>query len=92
MPYDPNNSGSLGRNDKKGDNPKRPDYRGKCTVAGVEYYIAGWIKESTQGRNAGSKFISMRFEPVEKPEAHQNEAQQPDTAPNHSDTNDDPPF
>ena len=33
-------SGVLFKNDK-GDNPKRPDYRGSITVAGVDYNISG---------------------------------------------------
>ena len=51
-------SGVLFKNDK-GDNPKRPDYRGSITVAGVDYNISGWIKES---QKTGDKFMSLRVE------------------------------
>lgn len=51
-------SGVLFKNDK-GDNPKRPDYRGSITVAGVDYNISGWIKES---QKTGDKFLSLRVE------------------------------
>ena len=52
--YDNKNKWVLYKNDK-GDNPKRPDYTGKEVDAdGVEYKIAGWIRESSKG----TKFIS----------------------------------
>ena len=53
------NSGVLFKNDK-GDNPKRPDYRGSIAVAGVDYNISGWIRES---KKSGDKFMSLRVEP-----------------------------
>ena len=59
MPYDNNNSGLLGKNDRKTD-PKHPDYKGNCQVDGVEYWISGWIKQKKDG--SGS-FLSLRFEP-----------------------------
>lgn len=46
-------SGALFRNDK-GDNPKRPDYRGDVMIAGVKYKLAGWVKECSKG-----KFLSL---------------------------------
>lgn len=46
-------SGQLFKNDK-GDNPKRPDYRGSITIGGVEYELAAWIKEGQRG-----KFMSL---------------------------------
>ena len=53
------NSGVLFKNDK-GDNPKRPDYRGSIAVAGVDYNISGWIRES---KKSGDKFLSLKVEP-----------------------------
>ena len=53
------NSGVLFKNDK-GDNPKRPDYRGSIAVAGVDYNISGWIRES---KKTGDKFMSLKVEP-----------------------------
>ncbi len=52
-------SGALFKNDK-GDNPKRPDYRGDCALNGVQYEIAAWIKD---GRNG--KFMSLSIKPKE---------------------------
>ena len=52
------NSGVLFKNDK-GDNPKRPDYRGSLAVAGVDYNISGWIRES---KKTGDKFLSLKVE------------------------------
>ncbi len=37
----------------KGDNPKRPDYRGTIQINGVKYELSGWLKDSPKG-----KFIS----------------------------------
>lgn len=57
--YDNSNSAVLFRNDK-GNNPKRPDYRGSGNWNGQEFNISGWVKEA---RRDGSKFLSLRFEP-----------------------------
>ena len=64
MAYDNSNSGTLSRNadkNKEGANPKWPDYKGKATVNGVEYWISGWVKAKD-----GSKFISLSFKPKEE--------------------------
>lgn len=49
-------TGALFKNDK-GDNDKRPDYRGDCLIDGVTYKIAAWLKDGNKG-----KFMSLRFE------------------------------
>jgi hypothetical protein len=54
------NSGSIAKNDK-GDNPKRPDYKGSCEVDGVAYWIAAWVKKGDKG-----PFLSLSFDPKEK--------------------------
>lgn len=54
MPYDAKNSFTLGKNNK-GDNAKRPDYRGEVIIDGKAYKLSGWIR--TKGSD-GSKFIS----------------------------------
>lgn len=59
--YDNTNTFTLFKNDK-GDNPKRPDYRGKVNVEGVEYRISGWIREA---KKDGTKFISGSVELME---------------------------
>lgn len=46
-------SGALFKNDKQG-NEKRPDYRGDITLGGVQYEIAGWLKDGKRG-----KFLSL---------------------------------
>lgn len=57
--YDSELSFALFTNDK-GENPKRPDYRGTIQVNGVLYDLSGWKKEIKNGQNAGKKFISGR--------------------------------
>ena len=52
------NSGVLFKNDK-GENLKRPDYRCSIAVAGVDYNISGWIRES---KKSGDKFLSLKVE------------------------------
>ncbi len=64
MAYDSNNTFILRRNDK-GDNPKRPDYRGEVTVDGKTYELAGWIREPRNG--SGKKFVSGTVKPKEPP-------------------------
>lgn len=49
MAYEPKDgNGALFKNDK-GDNDKRPDYRGNLMVGGVLYELAGWIKQGKNG-------------------------------------------
>jgi hypothetical protein len=55
--FDKTNTWTLNKNDK-GDNPKRPDYRGTVNINGVEYTLSGWMRESPNG-----KFISGPVEP-----------------------------
>lgn len=53
------NSGTLFKNDK-GDNDKRPDYKGDCNIYGDLFEIGAWIKEGKNG-----KFMSLSFKPKE---------------------------
>lgn len=62
--YDNNNSGALFKNDKEG-NDKRPDYKGKSEVAGVQYYVSAWIRQS----KAGKTYMSLKYEPVDAAQA-----------------------
>ena len=50
--YNNTNTFTLNKNDK-GDNHKRPDYRGKLNVDGIEFTLSGWVREGANG-----KFIS----------------------------------
>ncbi len=59
MNYDPNMKGVLFKNDK-GDNDKRPDYRGSAVINNVDYNISGWIKAS---KKSGDKYMSLKIEP-----------------------------
>ena len=59
------NSGTLFKNDK-GDNPKRPDYRGDMLVEGTLYELSAWIKEGNKG-----KFMSLSCKPKEAAPAKQ---------------------
>lgn len=49
----------LFKNDK-GDNPKRPDYRGKLYLHGEEYKISAWVQEKKDG--SGEKYMKGRIE------------------------------
>jgi hypothetical protein len=51
------NSGSMRRNDKGGVE-SRPDYKGSLNVAGVDYWLSGWIKDSDDG-----KWMSLSVQP-----------------------------
>ena len=58
--YDNNLSGVLFKNDK-GDNEKRPDYKGSAEIEGVQYWVSAWIREGAKG-----KFMSMKYERKEQ--------------------------
>lgn len=55
MPYDENNSGTLGRNKKKTE-PNHPDHTGTLKIDGVEYWINAWVKEN---KTTKEKFFSL---------------------------------
>jgi hypothetical protein len=57
--YDNNLSGVLFKNDK-GDNEKRPDYKGSAEIEGVQYWVSAWIRDGAKG-----KFMSMKYEAKE---------------------------
>lgn len=52
-------SGILFVNDK-GDNPKRPDYRGEIVINGFLYKLSGWVREGKKGQ-----FISLAAQVAE---------------------------
>ena len=54
--------GALFRNDK-GDNPSRPDYRGRCTIGGREYRISSWLRTA---QATGATYMSLAFTAVEQ--------------------------
>jgi hypothetical protein len=57
--YDNNLSGVLFKN-VKGDNEKRPDYKGSAEIEGVQYWVSAWIRDGAKG-----KFMSMKYEAKE---------------------------
>jgi hypothetical protein len=57
------NAGALFRADKKGV-AKRPDYSGRVKIAGVEYWLSGWVKQ--HDGVAGGSYISLAFRPIEE--------------------------
>lgn len=81
------NRGTLGRN-KRREKDTHPEYSGQCTIAGVDYWVSGWVK--TSGRD-GEKFFSLSFR--EKTERARDlvPEQKPATAPA-PDLDDDIPF
>ena len=59
--YDNKLSGALFKNDK-GDNEKRPDYKGSFTDAeGREFWVSSWLKETKDGK----KYLSLSMQPKE---------------------------
>jgi hypothetical protein len=67
MAYDNNNSGILARNDRK-TTDKHPDFSGSCEIAGVQYWISGWVKEGKPGsKMQGNRFFSLAFKAKDAP-------------------------
>ena len=67
MPYDNNLTGVLFKNDRK-EKETHPDYKGSCEVEGVEYWVAGWIKEGKKGKFMSLKLTDKREDkPAKKP-------------------------
>lgn len=56
------NTGILFKNHDKAGERER-DYKGEATIAGVKYWVSGWIKT---GKN-GSKFLTFSFKPKDTP-------------------------
>jgi uncharacterized protein (DUF736 family) len=59
--YDNTNHGVLFRNSHKEVGDKRPDFQGEINVAGKEFQLAGWLRESKKG----AKFLSLKITPSE---------------------------
>jgi hypothetical protein len=64
MTYDNTNKGILSRNDRK-EEESHPDFKGQINVAGVEYWLSGWIKERKDG---SGKFFSLSVKPKDAPQ------------------------
>lgn len=53
------NSGALFKNERK-EQDSHPDYTGKATVKGIEYWVSAWIKTGAKG-----KWLSLSYKPKE---------------------------
>lgn len=62
-------SGAIFRNKRK-EKAAHPDRSGQCTIAGVEYWISGWIHDKS-----GEQYLSLEFKP--KQAEQQREARKP---------------
>lgn len=72
MAYDPHNSGDLGKNKAK-TQENHPDYSGKITVEGRQYWLNGWLKTN---KETGEKFFSLSVKPKE-PRPHKEKVYEP---------------
>ncbi len=72
--YDSNLTGVLFKNDK-GDNEKRPDYKGSAEIEGVQYWVSAWIRDTAKG-----KCLSMKYERKEQQTAQAPAAKAPQAA------------
>ncbi len=57
----PDNSGSLFKNDKK-ENDRQPSMKGSAKVNGQEFWVSAWTNTSQKG----DKYISFKLEPKEE--------------------------
>jgi hypothetical protein len=53
-------SGALFKNERK-EKDQHPDYRGDITIDGVKYSLAGWVRETRDGK----KYLSLSVKPIE---------------------------
>ena len=74
MEYEKKNTGALFQNDK-GDNPKRPDYKGMFfDEREREYKLSVWVKTSKKGEKFLSIVAELKEEPhpsMMQPKAHE---------------------
>jgi len=65
MAQQKDNAGALFKNDK-GDNERRPDYRGPLMVNGTEGELAAWLSKSKDGK----PYMSLKWQPKDdKPQS-----------------------
>jgi hypothetical protein len=49
-------SGAIFKNDRK-ELPNHPDRKGSAVIGGVDYWVAGWLKEDKNGQ----QYLSLAF-------------------------------
>ena len=59
MEYDNKDRGVLYKNENK-TSENHPDYSGSVNVAGTDFWLSGWLKES---KKDGKKFFSLSVRP-----------------------------
>jgi hypothetical protein len=65
--YDNTNSGILARNERK-TTDKHPDFSGSLNVAGVDYWLPGWVNAGRAGsKMEGKKYFSLKVTPKDAP-------------------------
>lgn len=74
--------GSLFKNEKK-TSDKQPDYRGSLKWRNQTLNVAGWVKDSKNGK----KFLSLKIEAIDTTNGYQNPEK-----PQENESNDDLPF
>jgi uncharacterized protein (DUF736 family) len=57
--YDDSNRGALFKNDRK-ESEKHPDYKGSINVAGHDYWLSAWLKESKDGKKYMSLSVQIK--------------------------------
>lgn len=65
-------TGSLFRNERK-QADQHPDHQGSITVAGVQYWISGWVKQTKDGK----KYFSLSVRPKEERQERRPEPEPP---------------
>jgi hypothetical protein len=59
MAYDNELRGALFRNGSQRDGKSDPQYRGRITIAGVEYWLDAWLATS----KAGDRYMQLKARP-----------------------------
>ncbi len=68
MAYDNTNTGALFKA-KERRTDKSPEYSGTINAGGVEYWLAGWVKEDKNGNKYFSLSVKAKEDkPAKKPE------------------------
>lgn len=85
---DNKNSGALFRNEKRA-TEQHPEYTGKITIEGVEYYLSAWVNTM---QSTGQKYMSLKATPKTATTPTATTAQPSQTAATIPDPVDDLPF